>query len=78
MALSDDRPRASSVSFSSEAVYVRLQDGREISLPLDWLPALREANDAQRAEWRLIEGGAAVHWDELDEDVLVEDLLAVR
>jgi hypothetical protein len=68
-------PRALDVAITGEALRVRLADGREISVPLEWLPKLRDASPAARKNWRLIGGGIGIHWEELDEDLSVEGLL---
>jgi hypothetical protein len=47
-------------------VRVTPADGREISAPLAWFPRLRDASDAQRANWRLIGHCEGVHWPDLD------------
>ena len=52
-------------------------DGREISAPLAWFPRLRDASDAQRANWRLIGHGEGVHSPDLDEDMSVNALLGL-
>jgi len=56
-------------------MHVRLSDGREISVPLEWFPRLRDASEEQRKHWRLIGKGVGIHWEELDEDISVEALL---
>lgn len=66
---------ATSVSFDAEMMHVRLSDGREISVPLEWFPRLRDASEEQRKHWRLIGKGVGIHWEELDEDISVEALL---
>lgn len=63
------------VSFSDDALLVRLSDGREISVPLEWFPRLRDATPTQRAHWRLIARGIGIHWEEVDEDIAVTTLL---
>ena len=55
---------------------VLLNDGREISVPIAWFPRLSRATDEQRRHWRFIGGGEGMHWEELDEDISVEGLLA--
>lgn len=55
---------------------VFLADGREIAIPLEWFPLLRDATPRQRKNWRLIGGGVGLHWKEIDEDISVESLLA--
>lgn len=66
---------AISASVSSNALCMVLADGREISAPLEWFPRLRDANDAQRHNWRLIGKGIGVHWPEIDEDIAVSTLM---
>ncbi len=66
---------ATNIWFDSEMMHVRLFDGREISIPLEWFPKLREATNEQRIKWRLIGKGVGTHWEELDEDISVAALL---
>lgn len=68
-------PHAVDVSFENEALHMVLADGREISAPLEWFPRLRDANEAQRKNWRLIGKGIGVHWPEIDEDIAVSTLM---
>jgi hypothetical protein len=68
-------PRAVDVAVSEEKLLVRLADGREISVPLEWLPRLRDASATARQNWRLIGGGIGIHWEDLDEDISVKGLL---
>lgn len=53
-----------------------LEDAREIRVPLQWFPRLRDATDQERAEFRLIGQGVGIHWPQLDEDLSVAGLLA--
>jgi len=63
------------VSCSDAALHVRLSDGREVSVPLEWFPRLRDATPKQRANWRLIARGIGIHWEDVDEDIAVTTLL---
>ena len=67
--------KASDVWFDAEMMHVRLLDGRELSLPLEWYPRLRDATPAQRKKWRLIGRGIGIHWPDLDEDLSVAGFL---
>ena len=69
-------PLATSVSFTKDSLCVALADGRELVVPLEWFPALRDATDVQRQDWRLIGRGIGIHWESIDEDISVESLLA--
>jgi hypothetical protein len=71
-------PLAVEVSYTPDAVRVRLADGREVSAPLEWFPRLRDATPEQRGQWRLIGGGVGIHWPDLDEDLSVAGLLATQ
>jgi len=66
---------ATDVWFDADMMHVRLMDGREIGVPLEWFPRLRDASVKQRKNWRFIGNGAGIHWDDLDEDLSVPALL---
>jgi len=68
-------PMASDVWFDSLMMHIRLLDGREIGVPLEWFPKLRDATETERKKWRLIGKGVGIHWEELDEDISVDALL---
>lgn len=63
------------VRFSDDALIVQLSDGREVSVPLEWFPRLRDASPEQRRDWRLIARGIGIHWESVDEDIAVSTLL---
>ena len=68
---------ATDVSFTNDSLRVALADGREITVPLEWFARLRDANDDEREDWRLIGGGIGIHWEKIDEDVSISTLLAL-
>lgn len=67
----EDRPIA--VTFDEGMLRVQLQDGREIATPLEWYPALIDANDEQRNNVELSLSG--IHWPDLDEDLSIAGML---
>lgn len=67
---------ATDVRVTPSVLRVTLADGREIAAPLQWFPRLQNATRKQRGKWRLIGGGIGIHWEEIDEDVSVQALLA--
>jgi hypothetical protein len=71
-------PRAVEVTCTADALHVRLADGRELTVPLEWFPRLRQASREQCAQCRLIGGGVGIHWPDLDEDISIEGLLATH
>jgi hypothetical protein len=74
-AISPAATLAETVSFTEDALIVRLVDGREVSVPLEWFPRLRDASPEQRENWRLIARGIGIHWEDVDEDIAVTTLL---
>lgn len=68
---------AKNLSFTEDSLHVMLSDGREISVPLEWFPKLRDADKQIKNNWRLIGGGVGIHWEDIDEDISTEGLLRV-
>jgi hypothetical protein len=69
-------PLAQDVIFGDGAFRVALEDGRELTIPIDWFPRLRDATAAQRNNWRLIGRGEGIHWPDVDEDISILGLIA--
>ncbi|MBL0052049.1 MAG: DUF2442 domain-containing protein [Bacteroidetes bacterium] len=63
------------VKFTENKMMLFMEDGREISFPLEWFVSLRNATQAQLNNWRFIGKGEGIHWQDLDEDISVELLL---
>ncbi len=66
--------RASDVTFDEDQMWVRLEDGRTIGVPLAWYPRLLHGASEDRAKVWISPSG--LHWDELDEDISIASLLA--
>lgn len=75
MNISPNEARATKVEFGADSFSVTLLDGRILSVPKVWFPALCEASDLQLSNYVLSGGGIGIHWDELDEDISVPGLL---
>ena len=71
-----DVPRAQDVVLTESTLTVHLSDARSISVPLAWFPRLVHATPTERNNWRRIGKGEGIHWEDVDEDVSVEGLLA--
>lgn len=67
---------AKEVRFDDYTMWVELQDGRTLGVPLAWFPRLLHATPEQRMHFEISAGG--LHWDALDEDISVGGLLAGR
>ena len=77
-ALEIEIPYATDVHVTDDTLTVDLSDGRTISVPVSWFPRLIQATESERKNWRLIGKGHGIHWEDIDEDISVEGLLAGR
>jgi hypothetical protein len=68
-------PLAVRVTFDADTMWVDLADGRRLGVPLAYFPRLLRATPAQRQRCVISGGGTGLHWDDLDEDILVRALL---
>ncbi len=67
---------ATRVEFDEDQMWVYLDDGRTIGVPLAWYPRLLHGSPEDRAKAWLSPSG--IHWDELDEDISIVGILAGR
>jgi hypothetical protein len=67
---------AKTVRFDDDNMWVELSDGRTLGIPLAWFPRLLHASPEQRKDFELSAKG--IHWDQLDEDISIDGLLAGR
>ncbi|RMF66525.1 MAG: DUF2442 domain-containing protein [Calditrichaeota bacterium] len=70
------QPYALRVLVTEDTLTVELSDGRTISVPIEWYPRLLHGSTEERNNWKLIGRGEGIHWEDLDEDISVEGLLA--
>jgi hypothetical protein len=71
-------PEATSLIISDDSLTVELRDGRTITVPLAWFPRLLYGKASERKKWKIIGYGKGIHWEDLDEDISTESLLAGR
>ena len=65
---------AKAVRFDDDSMWVHLDDGRVVAIPLAWFPRLLAATPEQRVQFELSPRG--IHWEALDEDISIAGLLA--
>jgi len=68
-------PAIQSLEITEDTLSVDLSDGRTISVPLAWYPRLLNGSTKERQNWRLIGQGEGIHWDQLDEDISVKNII---
>ena len=66
---------AEKIDFDKDNIWIALTDGRKISVPLAYFPRLLNATKIQRESYIISGGGTGLHWDEIDEDISVENLI---
>lgn len=71
-------PTATRVWTEGRLVFLELTDGRVVGFPADRFVILRRASDDQLRDVTLELDGAALRWDELDEDLTVAGVVAGR
>ena len=72
-----DDPRARDVAFTAADLVVKLVDGRSISIPLDWLPRLKNVSSQERGGWKIHAEDGEIRWEDLDEDLSVPVLFGL-
>ena len=68
--------QAKAVRFDSSTMWIDLEDGRQLGVPLAYFPRLLNAKPEQLDKFTISGGGTGLHWDDLDEDISVPSLLA--
>jgi hypothetical protein len=68
--------RATNVRFDDAQMWVALDDGRTLGVPLAWYPRLLHGTATQRNQVSISPSG--LHWEELDEDISIGGLLEGR
>lgn len=63
------------VRFDADTMWIQLSDGRQLGVPLAYFPRLLQANPEDRKKYVISGGGTGLHWDTLDEDISVPNLL---
>ena len=59
-------------------VWIELEDGREVGFPAANYRRLRDAGDDALSKVRIEARGRALRWEELDEDLTIDGILAGR
>lgn len=67
--------KANKVWFDDDNMWLSLDDGRVMSVPKVWFPKLLKATDEELADYEMSGNGVGLHWDALDEDISVPNLI---
>lgn len=70
-------PRAVAADVRGDRLLVRVGDGREITVPIAWFEFLDRATEEQRADLRVIGGGAGIWWEQLEDGISVPQLFGL-
>ena len=69
------KPKATRLSFDADNLRIELTDGRSLIIPLVYFPRLLNASSSQRENYIISGGGTGLHWEEINEDLLVYNLM---
>ncbi len=75
MNFSKETAKANKVWFDNDNLWISLVDGRQLSVPKSFFPPFMTATESQLSQYELSGGGIGIHWDSLDEDLYVPNLL---
>jgi len=67
--------KALKIWFDDDNLWLLLTDGRQLAVPLSYFRRLLNADKNQLNNYEISGGGTGLHWDELDEDIYVPNLL---
>jgi hypothetical protein len=68
--------QAVKIWFDEDNIWLLLADGRQLSVPKVYFPRLQKASAADLEKYEMSGGGIGIHWESLDEDIHVPNLLA--
>jgi len=71
-----DPTSPTAVRFDEAKMWVELEDGRTLGIPLTWFPRLLHGTPEQRQAVEVSRAG--LHWEGMDEDISIAGLLAGR
>lgn len=63
------------VKLKKDRFSVLLSDEREILVPFKHFPRLAQGSPSERDDFYLIGGGSGIHWEQLDEDIGLKNIL---
>ena len=72
------QPRVQKVEFKRDLLTVYIEDGRVVSVPVNWYPRLFNASTKEKNNWRVFQdsnGRDIIFWESLDELIPVVALL---
>ena len=75
MTFSKENARANKVWFDQDNLWISLIDGRQLSVPKSYFMTFQNATDEQLMDYELSGNGIGIHWESLDEDLYVPNLL---
>jgi hypothetical protein len=70
-----EMPTIQNVTVTDDTLSVDLSDGRTIAVPLAWYPRLLHGSVEERNDCRFIASGSGIHWNQLDEDISIKNLI---
>jgi len=76
--LANNDIRAKHLIIQDDELWVFLEDGRVLCVPISGYPRLARASKKQLQKFEWIGKGLGIHWPDLDEDLSIEGFLKSR
>jgi hypothetical protein len=70
--------RCKEVRTDNDHIHIELEDGRILSTPLSWYPALLSATESKRKSYRLIARKTMIEWEDLDIHLDIEEMFRIE
>ena len=70
-----ENARAKKIWFDEDNMWILLIDGRQLSIPKSFFPKFSQVSEDELNNFELSGNGIGIHWDSLDEDLYVPNLL---
>jgi len=75
MSILTNEALATQVWFDEDNIWLLLEDGRQMGVPLAYYPRLLSATPEQRNTYEISGNGRGIHWPMLDEDLSVTGMV---
>lgn len=70
-----ENARAKKIWFDEDNMWILFIDGRQLSIPKSFFPKFSHVSEDELNNFELSGNGIGIHWDSLDEDLYVPNLL---
>jgi len=78
LAIDDSHLRAAKAEVSNGKIYVQLNDGREMYVPLAYFPELLSIGEGRLKKLEIVERGRGIFFNDVDEAISIASIFGAR